>query len=87
MHDLLRRYGTTLTGAFVLLTAFWLLMLIILPNITLFEASFRPYLPVVDVGGPKDSYSFGNYLKFFSNSTVKSDLSKTITPTSRISKT
>ena len=69
MQDLLRRYGTTLTGAFMLLTAFWLLMLIILPNITLFEASFRPYLPVVDVGGPRDTYSFGNYLKFFSNST------------------
>lgn len=69
MQDLLRRYGTTLTGAFMLLTAFWLLMLIILPNITLFEASFRPYLPVVDVGGPRDFYSVGNYLKFFANST------------------
>ena len=69
MQDLLRRYGTTLTGAFVLLTAFWLLMLIILPNFTLFEASFRPYLPLVDVGGPKDTYSLTNYMKFLSNST------------------
>ena len=69
MDELLRRYGPTLTGAFMLLTAFWLLMLVILPNVTLFEASFRPYLPVVDVGGPKDFYSFGNYLKFFANST------------------
>ena len=32
MKDLLRRYGATLTGAFVLLTAFWLLALVILPN-------------------------------------------------------
>jgi spermidine/putrescine transport system permease protein len=69
MHDLLRRYGTSLTGAFVVLTTFWLMMLIILPNITLFEASFRPYLPVVDVGGPKDTYSLANYMKFLSNST------------------
>ena len=69
MNDLYRRYGTTLTGGFLLLTAFWLLMLVVLPNFTLFEASFRPYLPVVDVGGPKDTYSFNNYLKFFSNNT------------------
>lgn len=69
MQDLLKRYGGTLTGAFVLLTTFWLLMLVVLPNITLFEASFRPYLPVNDVGGPKDVYSFGNYMKFFANAT------------------
>ena len=27
----------------------------------MFESSFRPYLPVLEVGGPKDVYSFGNY--------------------------
>jgi spermidine/putrescine transport system permease protein len=67
MRHMLRRYGTGLTTAFILLTAFWLLMLVILPNLALFEASFRPYLPVVDIGGPKDTYSFGNYAKFWSN--------------------
>lgn len=65
MQDLIRRYGTGLTGAFILLTAFWLLCLVILPNITLFENSFRPYLPVTEVGGPKDTYSFNNYMTFF----------------------
>jgi spermidine/putrescine transport system permease protein len=67
MEDLLRRYGATLTAAFMLLTAFWLLMLVILPNITLFESSFRLYLPVVDVGGPRDVYTFANYRKFLAN--------------------
>lgn len=67
MQDMVRRYGATLTGAFVLLTAFWLLVLVILPNVTLFEASFRPYLPVVDIGGPKDVYSLNNYQKFLNN--------------------
>lgn len=67
MQDLLRRYGTGLTSAFVALVAFWLLALVILPNVTLLEASFRPYLPVVDVGGPKDVYSFDNYRKFLNN--------------------
>ena len=68
MQDLLRRYGALLTAAFILLTSFWLLVLVILPNITLFEASFRPYLPVVDVGGPKDTYSLNNYAKILDNS-------------------
>jgi spermidine/putrescine transport system permease protein len=67
MQDLFRRYGSTLTMAFVALVAFWLLALVIFPNLTLFEASFRPYLPVVDIGGPKDTYSLNNYAKFLNN--------------------
>ena len=55
MNDLLRRYGVGLTTAFILLTAFWLLILVILPNIYLFENSFRPYLPIAEMGGPKDT--------------------------------
>lgn len=69
MGDLIRRYGTSLTGVFVALTGFWLLALVILPNVTLLEASFRPYLPVSEVGGPKDVYSLNNYQKFLDNST------------------
>ena len=55
VNELLRRYGATLTGAFSALTAFWLLALVVLPYFMLFEYSFRPYLPVVEIGGPKDS--------------------------------
>ena len=72
MQDLLRRYGFGLTLAMCLLVAFWLVMLVIVPNITLFEQSFRPYLPVTEVGGPKDTYSFNNYLKVFDGSVEKS---------------
>ena len=67
MHDLLRRYGLGLTASFVGLTFFWLVILVILPNFTMLESSFRPYLPAVDVGGPLDTYSFGNYMKIFGN--------------------
>jgi spermidine/putrescine transport system permease protein len=67
MQDLLQRYGRTLTEAFVVLTAFWLLALVILPNITLFESSFRLYLPVAEIGGPRDVYTLANYRKFISN--------------------
>jgi spermidine/putrescine transport system permease protein len=65
MQDLLRRYGPGLTLLMCLLVAFWLLMLVIVPNITLFEQSFRPYLPVNEVGGPKDTYGVANYMKVF----------------------
>ena len=65
MKELTRRYGAPLAGGFIVLTAFWLLVLVILPYLYLFENSFRPYLTVVDVGGPKDVYSLNNYLTFF----------------------
>ena len=67
MQDLLRRYGTGLTGLFVGLTFFWLVMLVLLPNFTMLESSFRPYLAKVDEGGPLDFYSFGNYMMIFGN--------------------
>ncbi|MFI0842556.1 ABC transporter permease [Mesorhizobium sp. IMUNJ 23232] len=65
MNDLLRRYGVALTVIFAAVTAFWLLALVILPDLYLFENSFRPYLPMADMGGPKDVYSLNNYLTFF----------------------
>lgn len=66
---MLRRYGSGLTLLICLLVAFWLLMLVIVPNITLFEQSFRPYLPVTEIGGPKDVYSLDNFLKVFNGDT------------------
>src|SRR5581483_12177034 len=68
MSELFRRYGVTLAAIFAILTAFWLLCLVILPYLYLFENSFRPYLPITEVGGPKDVYSFDNYLTFFNSS-------------------
>lgn len=67
MQDLLRRYGSGLTAVFCLLVAFWILVLVILPNFAMFEQSFRPYLPVVEIGGPKDVYGLGNYTKILDN--------------------
>lgn len=65
MSELLQRYGTPLTALLVLLTGFWLLALVVLPDLYLFENSFRPYLPVGEVGGVRDVYSLDNYLTFF----------------------
>ena len=67
MLDLYRRYGKGLTFVFIGLTVFWLAILVILPNFTMLESSFRPYLAKVDEGGPLDVYSFGNYAKVLGN--------------------
>ena len=65
MQELLRRYRSTLTGTLVILTAFWLLAMVIIPNLVMLETSFRPYLPVEEMGGPRDVYTFMNYVTFF----------------------
>jgi spermidine/putrescine transport system permease protein len=65
MKELLRRYGTTLSVAIFGLTAFWLLALVALPYFILFEYSFRPYLPVDQLGGERDVYTLANYATFF----------------------
>ena len=66
MSELIRRYGLGLSAVMAVLTAFWLLVLLVLPDIWLFEQSFRPYIPVAELGGPNDFYSFNNYLNILS---------------------
>jgi spermidine/putrescine transport system permease protein len=67
MSELFRRYGWPLSVAMMLLTAFWLLALVVIPNLVLFEFSFKPYLPVVELGGPLDVYTFKNYTTFLNS--------------------
>jgi len=47
------------------LTAFWLIALVIVPNLILLEFSFRRYLPVDQLGGATDVYTLSNYATFF----------------------
>ena len=65
MNDLLRRYGGGLTALFGGLTGFWILALVVLPYLLLLVVSFRPYLPVDQLGGPNDHYTLSNYATFF----------------------
>jgi spermidine/putrescine transport system permease protein len=67
MQDLIRRYGTGLTAIFTLMVAFWIMVLIILPNISMMWQSFYPYLPVSELDGPKDVFTLGNYQKIVDN--------------------
>jgi spermidine/putrescine transport system permease protein len=66
MHELVRRYGLPLSSVIVLLVGFWLVALVVLPNLSLLQFSFRPYLPVDQLGGPNDHYTLNNYATFLS---------------------
>ena len=43
------------------LVLFWTVMLIILPQLYMFDLSFHPNLPPPEMGGPKDHYTLENY--------------------------
>jgi spermidine/putrescine transport system permease protein len=66
MRELVRRYGVTLSGIIIALVGFWLLALVVFPNLSLLNVSFRPYLPVDQLGGPDDHYTLRNYITFVS---------------------
>jgi spermidine/putrescine transport system permease protein len=70
MRELTRRYGVGLASLFGGLTAFWLLALVVLPYISLAEKSFRPYLPIDQIGGPNDIYTVANYATFLNASST-----------------
>ncbi|TPN81121.1 ABC transporter permease [Mesorhizobium sp. CU2] len=71
MKEVVRRYGLGATVLMVTLTAFWVLALIVLPYLFLVDASFRPFLPADQVGGPNDHYTLQNYLTLLNPNATK----------------
>ncbi len=61
MKDYFRRNGLAMGWALLLLVGFWVIVLIILPQISMLDFSFRPNLPPPEMGGPKDTYTLENY--------------------------
>lgn len=45
--------------------SFWILILVVLPQITMVDFSFRPKLAPADIGGPLDQYTTANYEYFY----------------------
>lgn len=72
--SLVKRYGVPLTALIITLVAFWMLILVWLPYSFLLEQSFRLYLPVSEMGGPKDVYTIANYMSLFDTSVTKSTI-------------
>ncbi|MEH6524474.1 MAG: ABC transporter permease [Sneathiella sp.] len=59
--DYFNRNGYGL-GIFLLVTVgFWVILLIILPQLSMLDFSFRHHLPPPEMGGPKDTYTIEHY--------------------------
>lgn len=67
MTELVRRFGLPLTGGMVLISALWVVVLVILPYIFMIDGSFRPNLTAEQVGGPQDRYTLANYVTLFTS--------------------
>ncbi len=61
MKDYFRTNGLAMGWTLILLVGFWVVFLIILPQIAMLDFSFRPNLPPPEMGGPKDIHTLDNY--------------------------
>ena len=59
--DFFKNNGVMLGSILFFLVAFWIIVLILLPQLAMLDFSFHHNLPPVDVGGPKDVYTLDNY--------------------------
>ncbi len=56
-----RNNGKMMGGIMMFLVAFWIIVLILLPQLSMLDFSFRFNLPPKELGGPKDVYTLHNY--------------------------
>ncbi|MCZ4354467.1 ABC transporter permease [Roseovarius aestuarii] len=61
LKGFLERNGTGPGLLMLALVLFWVVGLIILPQLSMVDFSFRPNLPPPEIGGPKDVYTLDNY--------------------------
>ena len=65
-----QRNGIGIGLYLVIAVGFWAIFIIILPMVYMVDLSFRPKLPVAQMGGPKDVYTLENYRFFLFGSTT-----------------
>ncbi len=61
LREFYKRNGTLMGSVMLGLVLFWTIGLIILPQLSMLDFSFRPNLPPPEMGGPKDVYTLENY--------------------------
>lgn len=59
--EFFRNNGIVMGSLLIGLVGFWLIFLIVLPQLSMLDYSFRFNLPPAEVGGPKDVYTLSNY--------------------------
>jgi spermidine/putrescine transport system permease protein len=68
-----QRNGAPIAIFLIAATAFWILALIVLPQLYMVDYSFHPKLPQIKRGGPEDYYTLENYRYFLFGSTKSID--------------
>jgi len=61
MTEFFERNGLALGLYLLLAVGFWLFILIVLPQLSMLDFSFRHHLPPPEMGGPKDVYTLEHY--------------------------
>ena len=77
-QDAIRQFGNF--GVLLILgtVGFWVIFMILLPQLIMLDYSFRPFLPLRKIGGPEDVYTLKNYIVLFTNEFHRAIFIKTI---------
>ena len=60
-HGFIERNGIVISAYLILAVGFWVLLMIVLPQLYMVDFSFRHNLPPPEQGGPKDVHTLDNY--------------------------
>ncbi len=78
IKQLTARFGRPMTLVVLLLLWFWLIVLVLLPQLIMIDYSFKPNLIPSQLGGPEDVYTLGNYQTLIGNDIHRTIFFKTI---------
>ena len=64
MNSFYKKNGPVIATFFLVAIIFWLIFLIVIPQLYMLDLSFRPNLPPLLRGGPDDVYTLTHYKHF-----------------------
>ena len=73
MRSFFSKNGTLISSYFIIAIVFWLIFLIIIPQLYMLDLSFRPNLPPLLRGGPDDVHTLVHYKHFIFGSETSAD--------------
>ena len=73
MNSFFKKNGTLISTYFIVAIVFWLIFLIIIPQLYMLDLSFRPNLPPLLRGGPYDVHTLVHYKHFIFGSEKSTD--------------
>ena len=73
MNSFYKKNGPVIATFFLVAIIFWLIFLIVIPQLYMLDLSFRPNLPPLLRGGPDDVYTLTHYKQFLYGSETSKD--------------